>query len=55
MNTTDTDVAAPAVRVIQSATDEADIVRSADPDATPEEINAAMSSCVVHLCGCDAQ
>lgn len=54
MSTTDND-AATTVRVIQTATDEKDIVRAVQPDATPDEIRASMSSCVVHLCGCDTQ
>lgn len=53
MSDTRTEEAGPEIRVVEVASAEEEVVRAADPEATPEEIKASMSSCVVHLCGCD--
>jgi len=41
-----------SIRIIQSGSSQADLVRPATPEATPEQVTAATCSCVVHLCGC---
>lgn len=47
------EIAPTDFRIVQMPKDEPSVVRPADPDATVAEIRASMSSCVVHLCGCD--
>lgn len=48
----DEEPAAPPVQVIQPASTEDDVLRAVDPEASAEEIEAGISGCVVHLCGC---
>lgn len=44
---------APAVTVVQEGASEEETLKPADALATAQEVRAAMSSCVVHLCGCN--
>ena len=52
MSSKPTDLPEPAVKVIQGAASEEQVLRVAEPEATAAEIEAGMSGCVVHLCGC---
>jgi hypothetical protein len=53
MNTDEFEPRHDPIRVVQAARSDDELTLVASPQATPAEVKASTSSCVVHLCGCD--
>ncbi len=51
--TEDRENTTPLIKVVQPAQAEASVVQHVQNHASVDEIKASMSSCVVHLCGCN--